>query len=228
MRDVNIIDKLPEIKTTNQSLVDRAKTLAASVLDENSFKEAGEFLVDINRRLKWWTELVNPAIDHAYKAHKEICRIRSEISSPLEQAKITVGNAMGKWRHEENARAAEEARKEAEKLKKQQEDVALAAAEQLQDAGQPELADAIISQPITPVVFAKTVPKANGVSFTSRWKAEVVDLAALVAAVVAGKVPLAAIEANTMFLNRQAVALKNEMKYPGVQVREEQTVAVRT
>ena len=44
------------------------------------------------------------------------------------------------------------------------------------------------------------------------------DLAALVAAVAAGEVPLAALEPHLPFLNQQARALKDELRYPGVQV----------
>ena len=50
------------------------------------------------------------------------------------------------------------------------------------------------------------------------YKAEVVDVMALAKAVVAGTVPLQAIEGNSKFLNNQARMLKDDMKFPGVKV----------
>lgn len=228
MQDVKIMEKLPEIKTTNQSLIDRAQMLAMSIEDEGSFKEAGLFLVEIDRRSKWWEDLVSPAVESAFKAHKAICMVREEIAGPLKQSKKMVGNAMATWDFQQKQKAAEEARKQAAILRKQQEDAALAQAQQLQDSGHKELADAVMDQPIHTPVFSPPTPKADGIGFRSTWSAEVLDFNALVIAVAAGKVPLAALKVDPVFLNRQASSLKNELRYPGVRVSENRVAAVRS
>lgn len=228
MQDGKILDKLPEIKSTNQSLIERAEVLAMAIKDEPSFKEAGGFLVEIDRRSKWWDDLVSPAVETAYKAHKAICQVRDEIASPLRQAKKLVSNAMGAWEFRERQRKTQEAWDQSQATRKMQEDAAIAQAQQLEEAGHADLADAVISQPISTPVFTPSVAKADGVSFRSTWSAEVVSLRELIEGIVSGRVPMAAVKADQVFLNRQASTLKNELKYPGVKVNENRIAAVRS
>jgi hypothetical protein len=57
---------------------------------------------------------------------------------------------------------------------------------------------------------------------------EITDKMALAKAVVAGTVPLMALEVNTTFMGQQARSLKGELNYPGVRVFEEQGIASRS
>lgn len=52
------------------------------------------------------------------------------------------------------------------------------------------------------------------------WHAEVVDLMALVQAVADGSVPLAALEANTAFLDEAAARDRDGLRIPGVRAVE--------
>jgi hypothetical protein len=82
--------------------------------------------------------------------------------------------------------------------------------------------EAVLVAPVVvpPVYVPPAVPKGMG-NFTRRtWCAEVVDLMALVKAVAIGKVPLQAIEANTVFLNGQARMVKSALAYDGVRAVE--------
>ena len=227
MQDSRIMEKLPEIQTTNKALVDQAAGIATQIKDEVTFKDAGRFLVEVDRAIKWREDYISPAIEAAHKAHKEMCRIRDEITLPLKTAKKLVGNAMATWDFKEKQRAAEESRIQSEILKKAQEDAAIAQAQQLEAAGHKELADAVISQPISTPVFTPPPVKADGVGFRSTWSAEVVSLRELIEGIVSGRVPMAAVKADQVFLNRQASTLKNELKYPGVKVNENRIAAVR-
>jgi hypothetical protein len=76
---------------------------------------------------------------------------------------------------------------------------------------------AAIAQPQAPAVA--------GISRRENWRAEVIDLRALIQGVADGRVPLAAVEANRSFLNGQARALRAELRYPGVRAIPERTIA---
>lgn len=67
----------------------------------------------------------------------------------------------------------------------------------------------------------------DGVRLTGRWVADVVDKAALVAAVAAGDFPLALVEVHMPTLNNLARAYKDSARIPGVVVRWEPGVSVR-
>lgn len=227
MSDAKFVEKLPEIKTFNTGLIEKALAIARSISDKASFEVAGEQIKEIDRRLKWWTETVSPAVDAAHKAHKEMTRVRDEVADPLKQAKRVIGDAMANWDFKERARAAEEARKQAEAMKKIQEDAQIASAEMLESQGQKELAEAVISQPISTPVVKAAPTKVSGVSFKTTYSAEVVDIKALIRAVADGKVSSLALNPNMTFLNGQASALKMELNYPGVKVNENRSAAVR-
>lgn len=79
----------------------------------------------------------------------------------------------------------------------------------------------------TAIVAATEAPKAEGVSFTETWSAEVTDLMSLVKAVAAGTVPLACVVADMKVLNQQARALKAQLDYPGVRAVATKSVSAR-
>ena len=117
--------------------------------------------------------------------------------------------------------------KEFERRKAEEE--ALARAQELQDMGMNEAAEEAISQPVVieKVTVAEPV-KAGGESFREIWKAEVVDLMALVKAVAEGRQPLAYLEANTVTLGKAAAMFKGTVPIPGVKITSETIIARRT
>lgn len=56
---------------------------------------------------------------------------------------------------------------------------------------------------------------------TTRWRAEVVDLRALVQAVAAGSAPLSALQPNQQFLDQEAVRERDTLALPGVRAVHE-------
>jgi len=78
---------------------------------------------------------------------------------------------------------------------------------------------------MAPVVAEKSTLK--GVSSRDSYKAEVVDLMALVKAVAAGEASIALLEANTKVINKQVAALKTEFKVPGIRVYTQAVVSAR-
>jgi hypothetical protein len=69
--------------------------------------------------------------------------------------------------------------------------------------------------------------RANGASYRENWKAEVVDLTALVKAVAEGSVPVTCLKPDTAELNRLAKVFKNTRKIEGVRQYAETVQAVR-
>jgi colicin import membrane protein len=118
------------------------------------------------------------------------------------------------WREKE-----EKARKEAAELEKagKSEEAAKAKAEADKAA---KLADeraqqAAEIQVVAPVI-ASTIQKVAGTSVQEKWQAEVVDMLALVKAVAEGKAPLEWLTVNQVAINKQAVATKNSLPFPGI------------
>lgn len=104
-----------------------------------------------------------------------------------------------------------------------------AAAKRLEAAGQVEMAAKIVENAKTqPTVIPESAPKAEGVSTRKITKARVADLKTLCVAVANDLVPLEAIEANMTFLNRMAKTLGKSMNYPGMEVYEDESIAVRS
>jgi len=69
-----------------------------------------------------------------------------------------------------------------------------------------------------PVIATKTVPKVEGQSYSTTYKAEVFDLTALLKAVISGRATAMSIMVNQVFLNQTARSLKDTMNIPGVKL----------
>jgi len=156
-------------------------------------------------------------------AEAEARRIRDE-QAKLERERLA---AIERERAAGNEAAAKEAeriaREEAEKAA-QQEAAALAKA----DAARTEIEIADVA-PVLPMVAPA---KAEGISSRQNWKAEVVDLQALVsaagAAAARGDITLLGyLEPNTKALGQVAKALKGAARIPGVRIYAEDAIAVR-
>lgn len=156
-------------------------------------------------------------------AEAEARRIR-EAAEKAERERLA---AIERERAAGNEAAAKEAeriaREEAEKAA-QEEAAALAKA----DAARTEIEIADVA-PVLPMVAPA---KAEGISSRQNWKAEVVDLQALVSAAAAAAARgdttlLGYIEPNTKALGQVAKALKGAARIPGVRIYAEDAIAVR-
>lgn len=154
-------------------------------------------------------DLFRPALDNLVDAEKMVKAGMRDYSQ--EQEKI---------RQEEEAKAREAARKEADRLQKR----ALRAAEKGHDEQAAALQEMAESVPV-PIVAPQ--PKVAGISTREAWKAQVVDKATLIKAVAEGKVPDAVLDPNMKALNEMARALKGSLNYPGVKAIVEETVVAR-
>jgi len=229
------------------AVVSRAQQFAQSVTaitvnSPESYVVAGETLRAIKSLRNELESACRPEIDARHKAHKEALAEFNRGDSPLAVAETTLKRAILTWdqeqerkRRQEEARLQREAEERAkEEARKQAEEARLQEAIAREEAGDAEGAKEALEAPVvTPAVFVPPVvlptmtPKVEGITKRQVWKCEVSDLMALVRAVAGGHAPLAAIQANTVFLGQQARSLKSEMKYAGVKVWPEDSLSGR-
>jgi len=163
---------------------------------------------------------ITAPLDAAKKAVMDLFRKPTE---DLKVAKTIVEGSMLRYRAaEEKKRQAKEkklqeaAEREEEKKRKALEK----RADNWEAKGKTDKAEGLrdeaesvhVPRPITP----PTVNSGEGESVRENWSAEVVDLKALIKAVVDGQAPTTCIQANMTVLNSQARNLKGTMTYPGV------------
>lgn len=203
--------------------VEVRETGLIEVVDAATYQAAGErwkALVALEKKIE---AKFARSVETTKAAYDEARALRDEFLTPVTAAKKAQPERMKVWAREEERKRVELERKAQAEAKKKADDEALAAAAALEKDGFKEAAAEIINTPppAPVVVQPRTVPKGMGAAIRTTWKARVVDVKALVAAVASGAVPMAAIIPNEVFLGQQARALKAECKYPGVQVFEE-------
>jgi hypothetical protein len=151
-------------------------------------------------------------------AKKELLALRDGMLRPISSARATIDTTAAAYETEQRRIAEAETKRLMEEARKREEERQLEQAVEAEEAGDPELADEILREPTPlPVVHvAAAVAKVDGMSTQTRWGAEVVDLLALVRYVAANPQWVNLLEANTVALNRLAVAVKGELRIPGV------------
>lgn len=187
------------------------------------FRAPAEQLVEAEKAIK--TELIR------YQDEQE--RIRRE-----EQRKLEEAARREREKAESAARAArEKAEEEAAELRRKADAEAAAgraaeaarlAARADQKVERAEIkADTFeqVAATVVAPVIRREAPKVAGLATRKVWKAEVVDLMALVKAVAEGKAPLALLMANDKLIGQQARSLGAEFVTPGIKVWSESSLS---
>lgn len=199
------------------------------IKDEKVFLAVGE---DMKRIKAQMGSLVEEK-DRASRPYtEELARISGGFQPPLAILETALSRCKGLMEQyktklanrnrQEEAKAAEAARLEAEELREQAD---LAESEGSTEMAQElrEQADMMIAPPI-----ADEPPKISGLSERETWHADVHDIKLLCGAVAIGSIPTHTVEPNMKFFNSQAKALKSEMDklYPGVRAVSSISIAV--
>lgn len=209
--------ELEKVNETSQALAVQLKSFPA-IRATDEYVKAGELLTVGRGVLKQLDDAYDPLIEANRKAWKLALAKKAEYYDPIEAGTKGLKSLMQVYDAEqERIRLAEERRLQ-EEARKQEEERRLQEAIEAEKSGNKEEAEEIITAPIeTPVVTVqRSTPKVVGVSFSVRWSAEVVNLMELVKAVADGKANIEYLQANTVTLNRVAIALKSNMDVPGV------------
>jgi len=197
------------------------------VTDPESFERANTALRSIKEFLRRVADLFDPMDAAQIAARKTTIAQRKSLEDKpkalelAQKAELVAYDLRQEAIRREAEAAAERERRRIE------EDARIQAALEAESRGETRVAEAILEAPHPPTpVFAPPaivpeMPKAEGLSFRSNFRAEVTDLALLVKAVAGGEAPIGTLLANLPMLNQMARAMKQELRLPGVRVVEE-------
>ena len=196
------------------------------ILTARDYTTAAEWLKQVKgkqKELKALRETVTKPLNAALRAARDLF---NEPESVLMDAEDFLKHAMSEYNAEQERLRKEEQcalDEAAERERRQLQAEAVNAARRGDADEAAHLADraAMVVAPVIP----HEAPRVAGIAQRELWRAEVTDLRALVLAVASGSVPLAALTANSTFLNGQARALREELRYPGVRAIPERSIA---
>ncbi|HMN09341.1 MAG TPA: hypothetical protein PKC83_11195 [Gemmatimonadaceae bacterium] len=224
----------PTVEVQREALTWPERARAMVIDTPESYVAAADMLKGIKALRAKITDTFGPLKAKAHAAWKAICDEQTRADAPLTEAETTIKRAMVAWDTEQARIAAEAARHAAEQARLDEERRRLEEAAALEreavatgDASLLAEAEAIISEPVVaPVVIVqKATPKVESISYREQWRAEVVDLAALIRAAADNPQLVPLLLPNTTAVNGMARSLKGAMRVPGVRVYSERTVA---
>jgi hypothetical protein len=213
-----------EQKSSAVKIYEQAKILTIdSALDYDGAAEFTKQVKNLSKRIKDYWE---PLKKSARASWQSLVDREKELLKPLEMAEADVKKKMAEYQRkvQEEERAAREL---AERLKREEAEHLLAQATKAAEQGNEIeseilLAQAEIIEISQPAVQVQT-PKATGISTRTLYRARIIDETKVpveVAGVVIRPVDLSAI-------NKLAQASKGKVRIPGIEIYEEQSVAVR-
>ena len=218
---------MEHLDTHALSVSERAKIV--KVASNDQYLEACELVKTIKALRAEIDATFDPVIAKAYQTHKEAVAQKRKFEQPLVEAEGLVKRSIGDWLSEQERIRKEEELRLQKLAQEEEERRQLQNAVILDDLGETEEANRLLEETVVapPVVLPQFTPKVHGVSMSQRYSAEVVNLMELVKAVAQGKAPIQCLKADQVFLNRQAVAMRQAMAYPGVKLKIESSVGVR-
>jgi len=212
--------EIQSARDESSKIINRAMELAKSICDSATMNLAADFLLEIKRKRKWWSDWNKPAKQKLDALKKELLDRERQIDEPMERAENQILKpAMSRFQVEEDRKRKEEEDRLRAEAKKNEEDARLRDAQAMADDGHGELADAILAQPV--VVAPVVVPRMEtpaGISYRESWKFEVLD---------PDLVPREYLTVDEKKIGGVVRALKGETRIAGVRVWPEKTIAGR-
>ncbi len=220
----------PQLESEALTIVQQS---AAIVVSNNETRELaselGRAIAGTYKRIEEW---FSPMKRAAAQAHKEICNRENEALGPLAQAKLYLGQQIGRYdqeqeqlRREAERAAQEQARIAAEEAaKKLAEETAIQDAIALEAAGDTKGAEAVLSNPapqpvyVPPVVIPRTVPKTQGVATVQNWKFRITN---------ADLIPREYLEVDEKKIGQVVRAMKDKCQIPGIEVYPDSSARFR-
>ena len=177
------------------------------------------FLKDCYEREKKIDQHCDADISNAHQLHKSLVAKKKSYMEPVANLITKLNFAVKVWlQKKERERQAEIAARE-DAARKIEEDKRLAAAQEMQDQGEAELAEEILEAPIAPVIQAPPpVTKAASVTLRKDWKYEITD---------ANKIPRDYLCVDESKIGKMVRASSGTLVIPGVRIYCEETAAKR-
>ena len=143
-----------------------------------------------------------------------------EFANPLDAEKRRLGSLITAYNQEQERIRQEQERAAREDAERAAREEQLQRAIELESAGEPEAAEAVLEEPImAPVVIQQEAPvRVAGQVGKVTYSATVTDFKALLKAVVEGRAPLQCVVADESFLNGKARLEKDGFSVPGVKL----------
>lgn len=213
-----------EQKSSAVKIYEQAQMLTINTAQD--YDGAAEFTKQVKSLSKRIKDYWEPLKKSARASWQSLVDREKELLTPLEKAEAEVKAKMAAYQRkvQEEERAAREL---AEKLKREEAERLLAEAARAAEQGNEMEAEIILAQAeiieTSQPAVQMQAPKATGVSTRTLYRAKIIDESKVpteVAGVVIRPVDLSAI-------NKLAQASKGKVQIPGIEIYEEQSVAVR-
>jgi hypothetical protein len=227
MREAIVALDTEEIEALSTDVLQGAAALV--VADEDGLKLASFILGGIKGLLDEAEKVFRPNINRWHRGHRAAIEEMNQFIGPLVAAQLQVKGLVGDY-HNRLRAEADAARRVAEaKARALEEEQRLAAAVQLEEAGHGRAAEVLLEAPAPvarPMISTPPPPKTKGMGTSTRYTAEVVDLEAMVAWVVATR-SWDLIAVNQRVLNKYASAEKDGFDIPGCRLYKDTQVSSR-
>ena len=217
---------VPAIVAEMGPLVTAARAFEVRDLDGNTMAlQRCKALRDAERRI---TDLFEDSRKKADAAKKSILALHDGFIAPIAEARSIYDRKAFDYEAAERRRAEDEQRRLQEVARKAEEERALLAAIEAEEAGDTQEAEAILAEPVVApvVIVAPSIAKVSGVATREIWSAEIVDVAACLLAMTQRQEWSAALdrlkpELESIF-RPLAVAQHEALNFPGVKAVKRQ------
>lgn len=154
----------------------RESLMSLEVVDDTTFKIAGEYAKAIKDLKKKVMEYFKPMKEKAHKAWKEICDKEKEQLDKLEPVEKHLAGQIIKYQAEQERKKREKEEELKRVLMKEEEEKKLAVALRLEQEGKKKEAERVLAtEVVVPDVKIESVPKISGLSSREEWNFEIVD-----------------------------------------------------
>ena len=162
--------------------------------------------------------------ENAHSLHKFFTGLISSLVDPYKQARAIADGKTTKWFREETERRRQEAERVRREEEKRLADEKLKLAEKLEAEGRTDEAEATLEESTFVSTAPVVLPKAEGSTHIAKWTYEVVDIMALLRAIVAGTENASLIMVNDKALGAMARSQKEAAKVTGIRFFDQGTV----
>ena len=215
--DVAVEQEQVAVATEALALPDQAR--AHRVEDADTLAVANQFFVMCHQMEKKIDKTFDPLCKATNEAHKAATKAKADAKAPVTEAKGIVRSEIESYNEiQRDIRAARE-RAAQEEAQRKAETEQIAKAASLEAQGHRELAAQVLDAPVVvPVIALPTVKEeVRGATFVEVWHAEVLDMNALLRAILSGAAPMEAIMPNDKIINNLA-KMKGAVQWAGVRV----------
>lgn len=216
------------IQQETAGIMQWANALVVATLED--YQGVVSRLQDIKTIRKRWTDYWGPVKEKAHGAWKEIVAKEKQGTDICDATERMAKSKALAWQQEQERRVQEEqhrlqaiadetARREKERLEKR-------AAELKTPELKAEALEAAAAVQTPVVTVASPVAEVKGASTTTRQKAELTDMATLIAAATPGSIASTFLMFNEKAANSFATSTKGKVSVPGIRFYEEKSMSI--